>query len=156
MGITGRKSKIDNIELRNKISQSLTGRYVGKNNPNYKGYKDEKQIARGVFKTISKKLIRNSDYTCQICGRRGGDLETHHIKPFHVIFEEFLTSTYDGNIDTFYDQIIEYEDFTDETNLIVVCHECHWKIHYSDNHELSPYRWESATTIESKSKEKNF
>ena len=156
MGITGRKSKIDNIELRNKISQSLIGRYVGENNPNYKGYKDEKQIARGTFKTISKKLIRNSDYTCQICGKRGGDLETHHIKPFHVIFEEFLTSTYDGNIDTFYNQIMKYKDFTDETNLVVVCHKCHWEIHYSDNHELSPYRWESATTIESDSKEKDF
>ena len=156
MGITGRKSKINNIELRNRISQSLIGRYTGENNPNYKGYNDEKQIARGIFKTISKRLIRNSDYTCHICGKRGGDLETHHIKPFHVIFEEFLTSTYNGDIDTFYDQIIRYEDFIDETNLIVVCHNCHWLIHYSDNHELSPYRWESATTIESESKEKDF
>lgn len=156
MGITGRKSKINNIELRNKISQSLIGRYTGENNPNYKGYNNEKQIARGIFKIISKRLIRNSNYTCQICGRRGGGLETHHIKPFHVIFEEFLTSTYDGNIDTFYAQIIQYEDFINESNLLVVCHKCHWKIHYSDNHELSPYRWESATTIESESKEKDF
>lgn len=39
-GITNRKSKIDNIELRNRISQSLIGRYVGENNPNYKGYRD--------------------------------------------------------------------------------------------------------------------
>ena len=36
----------------------------------------------------------------------------------------------------------------DETNMVVLCHDCHWKVHYSDNHELSPYRWESATTIE--------
>ena len=89
-GITNRKSKIDNIELRNRISQSLIGRYVGENNPNYKGYTEEKQIARGIFKTISKRKLRECNYTCQHCGKRGGDLDTHHIKPFKVILDEFL------------------------------------------------------------------
>lgn len=36
----------------------------------------------------------------------------------------------------------------DRENLIVVCKNCHHKIHYTDNPELSPYRWESATTTE--------
>lgn len=34
-------------------------------------------------------------------------------------------------------------------NLIVICEQCHKNIHYTDNPELSPYRWESTTTIES-------
>jgi DNA-binding CsgD family transcriptional regulator len=147
-GITNRRSKLDDIDLRNRISQSLIGRFVGKDNPNYKGYEDEKRIARGIFKTISKKLIRNCDYTCQCCGKRGGDLETHHIKPFIIILNEFIDSVYNGNIDTFYDQITKYEEFMDEENMVVLCHDCHWKVHHTDNHELSPYRWESATTIE--------
>lgn len=147
-GITGRKSKIDNIELRNRISNSLIGRYTGENNPNYKGYINEKRTARGIFKTISKRLIRNNNYTCQHCGKRGGDLETHHIKPFIIIMNEFLKNVYDGNIDTLYQQLMQYPDFVDENNMVVLCHDCHWKIHYTDNHELSPYRWESATTIE--------
>ena len=151
IGVTGRKSKINNIKLRNKISKSLMGRYCGKENPNYKGYTDEKTIARGVFKAISKRLIRNSNYICSICGKRGGDLETHHIKPFKIIFDEFIQTSYSGNIEFIYDEIIKYKDFTDENNLIVVCKKCHHDIHYSDNTELSPYRWESVTTISKES-----
>mgnify|MGYP006928568173 CR=1 FL=1 len=32
---------------------------------------------------------------------------------------------------------------------MVVCEKCHKAIHYTDNPDLSPYRWERATTIES-------
>lgn len=64
MGCTNRKSKKDNVELRNKISRSLIGRYTGSNNPNYKGYTDEKTLARGIYKTISKEMIRNNNYIC--------------------------------------------------------------------------------------------
>lgn len=148
LGYTNRKSKKDNVELCNKISKSLIGRYTGSNNPNYKGYVDEKTIARGIFKTISKEMIRNNDYTCKHCGKKGGDLETHHIKPFNVIFKEFIENKYSGNIENFYNEITSYNDFMDKTNMVVLCHDCHWDVHYSDNHELSPYRWESATTIE--------
>ena len=147
-GITNRKSKIDNIELRNRISKSLVGRYVGENNPNYKGYTEEKQIARGIFKTISKRKLRECNYTCQHCGKRGGDLDTHHIKPFKIILYEFLRNEYSGDINNLYHEITNYKDFIDEENMVVLCHDCHKKVHYSDNHELSPYRWESATTIE--------
>lgn len=147
-GITNRKSKVNDISLRDRISKSLIGRYTGENNPNYKGNSTLKILARGLFKTISKKLLRNSDYTCSICNKRGGDIETHHIKPFIMIFNEFLDTCYSGNIDTFYEELLSYKDFIDETNLIVVCHNCHCDIHYTDNPELSPYRWESATTIE--------
>ncbi len=148
MGITNRKSKKDNIELRNRISQSLVGKYTGEKNPNYKGYTDEKTIARGIFKTISKRKMRDNDFMCEHCGKRGGDLETHHIKPFHIIFSEFIQYTYSGNIEKLYAELMQYEDFINEENMVVLCHDCHFKVHYSDDHELSPYRWESATTIE--------
>lgn len=148
-GFKNRHSKIDDIALRNRISNSLKGRFTGKDNPNYKGYTDEKTLARGLFKTISKEMIRNCDFSCQICGQHGGNLNTHHIKPFRVIFDNFIKNVYSGNIENFYHEILAYEDFTDKTNLIVVCEDCHKQIHYTDNPELSPYRWESSTTIES-------
>ena len=148
-GFINRKSKIDDITLRNRISTSLKGRYIGENNPNYKGYSDERILARGLFKTISKEMLRDCNFTCQICGQHGGNLHTHHIKPFSVIFDNFIKNVYSGNIKNFYHEILSYEDFTNKENLIVVCEACHKKIHYTDNPELSPYRWESATTIES-------
>lgn len=148
-GYTNRHSKIDNIDLRNKISKSLIGRYIGEDNPNYRGYTDEKTVARGIFKTFSKRKIRECDYTCTACGKRGGNMETHHIKPFSLILEEFLSNQYDGDIQSIYEQLMDYPDFVDESNMVVLCHDCHHNVHYSDNHELSPYRWESATTIES-------
>lgn len=156
MGFVDRKSKIENIDLRNRISNALVGRYVGELNPNYKGYTDEKTIARGIFKTISRRLIRENNYTCQCCKRCGGDLETHHIKPFSVILDEFLKNVYDGSIDNIYHQLMSYPDFVDENNMVVLCHDCHDKVHYTDNHELSPYRWESATTIENDQQEKDL
>ena len=151
-GFGSRRSKIDDIDLRNRISGKLIGRYCGADNPHYKGYTNEKMIARGIFKTFSKRKIREADYICAICGKRGGDLETHHIKPFHIIFNDFITNQYDGNIDTIYDQLMNYPDFIDEDNMVVLCRQCHEDVHYSDNPELSPFRWESATTISEESK----
>lgn len=123
---------------------------MGADNHNYKGYADEKRVARGLFKTISKEMIRNCNYTCQICGQHGGELNTHHIKPFHVIFEEFINNVYSGNIENLSHELVNYEDFINKDNLIVVCEACHKKIHYTDNPDLSPYRWERATTIENR------
>lgn len=147
-GFKNRHSKIDDIALRNRISDSLKGRFIGENNPNYKGYTNEKTLARGLFKTISKEMIRNCDYTCQICGQHGGNLHTHHIKPFSVIFDNFIKNAYSGNIENLYHELLDYDDFTNKDNLIVVCEKCHKEIHYTDNPELSPFRWESATTNE--------
>lgn len=148
-GIANRRSKIDDLELRGRISQSLIGRFVGEKNPNFKGYRDEKLIARGIFKTISKRMMRKCNYTCQHCGKRGGDLETHHIKHFSVIMDEFLKNAYSGNIDTIYEELMAYPDFIDEENLKVLCHDCHVKEHYLENHEPSLCEQEGATTIES-------
>ena len=155
-GITNRKSKINNIPLRNKISNTLKGKMIGDKNPNYKGYTTEKQIARGLFKTISNEMIRNSGYHCHICGKKSQVYHTHHIKPFALILNEFLTNVYSGNIDTFTEEILQYFDFINTKNLIVICPECHKQIHYSDNPELNPYRWKSVTTIENIQEDEAF
>lgn len=141
-------SKINDLRAREKISQTLLGRFTGENNPNYKGGSEIRDLARGLFKTFSKRKMREVNFTCQHCGKRGGNLAVHHIKPFHIILEEFFKNAYNGDIKTIYTQLMNYPDFIDENNLICLCEECHKKVHYSDNPELSPYRWESATTIE--------
>ena len=146
-GYTNRKSKINDIALRNRISDTLKGRYVGELNPNYKGYHSEKQIARGLFKTMSHEMIRNSGYRCKICKNKSQTYHTHHIKPFSLIFFEFIKEVYSGNIDTFVEEILRYDEFTDKKNLIVICESCHHDIHYSDNPELSPYRYGKAQRL---------
>lgn len=138
-GYTNRHGKINDIDLRNRISSSLIGRYCGEDNPNFKGYTNEKMMARGIFKTISKRVMRERNYTCEICGQYGGNLETHHIRPFSAIMNCFFEEQYSGNIEDLYEQLTNYEPFMDENNLIVVCEECHKKIHSKDNHEPSPY-----------------
>lgn len=128
-GITGRKSKINDIELRDRISKSLIGKYVGENNPNYKGRANENKLARGIFKTLSREAIRKADYTCWNCGKRGGNMETHHIVEFHIIFDNFMKNVYSGNINTFYNEITSHYPFMDKNNLIVLCECCHNNIH---------------------------
>jgi len=59
--------------------------YQGELNPNWKGgTTKENAILRTVnryYRWRDKVFIRD-DYTCQDCGKRGGDLEAHHIKSF--------------------------------------------------------------------------
>lgn len=145
-GIIDRKSKIDNIELRNKISDSLRGTGLGSDNPNYKGVDDTEDLiqyykkrARGLFKTLAKIKIRNEGSVCKICGKETQTAEVHHIRPFQTILDEFLIDAYDEDINTFSEQLLKYKPFMDMDNLIIVCPTCHSEIHRKDNPELSCY-----------------
>lgn len=148
LGFQQRRTKINDKDLRLRISNSNKGKRTGGDNHKYKGKSSFTDMARGLFSSISKTYMLNHDYTCEICNKRGGDLNTHHIKPFALILDEFLEKHPDISKDEFSKLILEYLDFTDEKNLILVCKSCHDNIHNGDDPELSPYRWESATTIE--------
>lgn len=154
-GYINRKAKKDKIEVRNKISNSLKGRMLGENNPNYKGYSEEIELARGLFKALSKEMIRNSGYYCHICRKKSQKYHVHHIKPFSIIVRDFINTNYSGNIETFTEELINNcPEFWNKDNLVVCCPDCHKKIHYTDNPDLSPYRWERATTISEESRVK--
>ena len=71
------------------ISAAKMGRAVnllrGPNNPNWKGgITSSQEAARGSLeaKTWRKAVFERDDYTCTICGRRGGTLHADHIKRF--------------------------------------------------------------------------
>ena len=163
-GYINRKSKKDNIDLRNQISNSLRGTGLGSENTNYKGDYDAEDLtrvyktrARGLSRTFAREKIRNNgNNRCQICGKETSAIEVHHIKPFQTILDEFLIDAYSGNLETFSKELLEYKPFIDLNNLLVVCPTCHKEIHLKENPELSQYLLESATTIESINKEPVF
>lgn len=154
-GYINRQSKIDNIEIRNKISNSLRGTGLGAENTNYKGCDVAEDLtqyykvrARGIAKTLKNEVLRNRPNVCIICGEKEL-VEVHHIVPFQILLDEFLIDAYSGNIDQFSKELQAYKPFMNIDNLIIVCPTCHKKIHLKDNPELSQYLLESATTIES-------
>ena len=80
-----RTGSVRSIESREKQSQSMRGRFIGPNNSNWKG---GKRSARKIiydsyeYKDWRKAVFERDDYTCQICNKRGCELEAHHIKKF--------------------------------------------------------------------------
>ena len=148
-GYKDRKEKINNIELRNQISNSLRGTNLGSENHNYKEPEAEdltlyyKQRARGLARTLKNEVLRNGEKKCTICKKETNVLEVHHIKPFQKILDEFLIDTYSGNINNFSKELLIYEPFVDKNNLIIVCPTCHKEIHSKDNPKLSQYLLES-------------
>jgi len=109
-----------------KMNLSLSKKGIPK--PNLRGEKS------GLWKggiTPLTKLIRSSfqnrqwisdvfhrdDFTCQECGKRGGDLNVHHIKLFSIIWEE-------NNIKT-RNQAIKCDELWNINNGITLCEKCH-------------------------------
>jgi hypothetical protein len=39
-------------------------------------------MATAAYKEFRKSVFERDDYTCQLCNKRGGNLEVHHIKPW--------------------------------------------------------------------------
>ena len=92
-------------EVKTKISQSLMGRFSGKNSPSWKGGLSFEPYGL-EFNENLKEVIRNRDRReCQICGKteleNGNKLDCHHI---------------DYN-----------KKNNDPKNLISLCHICHTK-----------------------------
>ncbi len=72
-------------ETKEKISQSKKGQWTGPKNPNWKGgianlhnqIRGSREYARWV-----RSVFERDNYICQMCLKKGGDLNAHHLKSF--------------------------------------------------------------------------
>lgn len=84
----------------------MSKRYQGANAPGWKGgltpFRRRIRNTK-LHKDLQRLVFKFDNYTCSLCGKRGGDLEMHHIR------------TFANNEDTRY--VIE--------NLVTLCNPCH-------------------------------
>lgn len=81
------------------------------------------------YKSWRKKVYERDHFTCQECGRVGGNLEAHHIKEFRYLLKEFLNiynqfSPIDDK-ETLIRLAVSYAPFWDISNGKTLCIECH-------------------------------
>ena len=83
----------------------------GKLNPNYNPnltdeYRHDKRIQQG-YKEWQQQVKEKADYTCDCCGKHGGDMESHHLDGYNWCKEKRL----------------------DVDNGVCLCKKCHKKFH---------------------------
>jgi len=81
------------------------------NHPNWKGGVSSRRqclMATKEYKDWRTFIFTKDKYTCQKCGRLGGELEAHHILPYSMYPDKVL----------------------DKDNGITLCKECHKKFHH--------------------------
>ncbi len=94
-----------NPEYREKILRKLLGEkyeHLGRKSNYTKKIKSSRQ-----YKRWRKQIFERDDYTCQLCGQRGGKLEPHHIYEFSL----YPNKRFDVN------------------NGITLCRKCHLEVH---------------------------
>ncbi len=100
----------------------LSAQKQGERNPQWKGGITPYAIAvrRGVSELVPA-LLAKFDYICQLCRKRGGALETHHVLPIWARPDLALA----------------------ESNLVPLCEPCHLKVNareldYADRFDAAP------------------
>lgn len=81
------KGKKLSLEHRQKLSIAKIGKYVGEKHPCWKGDNSYKAVRKRDYKThrykeFRKGVFKRDNYTCLMCGQRGGYKEVHHIKSY--------------------------------------------------------------------------
>ncbi len=112
------------------ISKALLGKpkpkefifkyFSGKNNPNWKGGIStllQKIRLSDKYSEWRKSIYIRDNFTCQICKKRCGKVEAHHIRRFSHIIE-------DNNIKTF-EAAMGCAEIWDISNGITLCKGCH-------------------------------
>ena len=121
----GRKRLPFSKDWKKNISISKKGKWLGENNPNWKGGITSLILRlRHNFKYRQWRsdVFTRDNFTCQDCGdSKGGNLESHHKKTFSSILQKYEITTIE--------EALECEKLWDINNGITLCKECHKKLH---------------------------
>jgi len=94
------------------------------------------EMIRGrLYTAWSKYVFQRDDYTCRLCGKRGGKLVVHHIRTFVEIRDTVLKNNPNLSIDNYEDRdkiadlVIDTHELKDG---ITLCRSCHKKHHLAN------------------------
>jgi len=92
-----RLGKSHTEETKERISKTKTGKYIGENNPNWKGgYSENYRLRRTQrYKKWREKVFERDNYTCRNCGKTNCYITAHHIKSL-ARFKELVCDTDNG------------------------------------------------------------
>lgn len=77
-------------------------------------------------------ILARDNFTCQSCKKRGGDMEVHHLRPYHKIRDMVIKRNKNISIETFDGKVQIADLVVAEHNLsdgITLCVQCHSEIH---------------------------
>lgn len=121
----GRKQSLEERRMRSEIQKRIGNhppRMYGKDHPNWKGGTTKlraNMLGMFEYRQWRSDIFTRDNFTCMDCGKRGGDLEPHHIKEVADIFREYQIKT-----------ILEARNCVELwsiNNGITLCKECHRK-----------------------------
>ena len=121
------------IPVRNN-SESKIGTRTGSQHHNWKGGITPLSLRVREFLQlhVNPVVLKRDNYTCQMCGDRGGKLHVHHIRPFKDIFWEIIHEHPElditNNQEDFYNIVVNDDRLLDLDNLITYCASCHLNI----------------------------
>ncbi len=107
-------------ETKHSISLANRGRFIGDNGSNWQGGKTKLSMTireNAIYKEWRKDIFDRDKYTCQSCGRVGGDLHAHHKIPFSLLMNKYEIKTLED--------ALKREVLWDRNNGITLCMNCH-------------------------------
>ena len=112
------------LQLKVKSRGKPTGINHHMHNPNIQ-FKDRCRKYLELMTTWQKDIFVRDNYTCWICGNRGGDLNAHHIIPFDELIKEFIKD-HGEDFESF-----KKSNITNDISIgITLCIKCHYELHY--------------------------
>jgi len=84
------------------------------------------------YKEWRQRIFFRDDFTCQDCKEKGGKLNAHHIKPFHILIKEAKEAL---PLFDLFQACMVYSPLWDTNNGKTLCEKCH------DKHKKESRRW---------------